>query len=122
MTQLLAASEHVLLRFVKTAIHALPFDHVARAAACDKIAGILLALACPWNHKIHGQGESILEAGQSVQSAVLAAVLVALEDVQSFASSHWSIQEPKGHKIKRHGAPPEPQICWNAAGVRLFGS
>src|SRR5713101_5887536 len=106
MTQFLAALEHIFLGLVEIRIHARAFDHVARAATSHQVARILLAFAGARHHEINGHDQNVLEAGPSVQSAVLAAELIAFQDFHSFRRAYGPVHQRQGHKIQWHGTPP----------------
>src|SRR5215469_8277025 len=109
----------MLLRLLEAGIDACALDGVAGRAACDEIARILLSFARSRNHEIHAHGQSILESGPSVQTAILANVLVALEDFAAFFERYRGIHQRKRNDADRHEGPPRRKSS-NQEGKRDF--
>src|SRR5882762_9627460 len=126
LPQLLTASQHILLRMFKIPINVRPLNRVARTSAIHKILRILLPLLRAWNNKVHPHHQRILKTGPSIQPAILAAVIVPLQNRQAFLQTCGLIYQGKRRDIQRHEPPPNRkslgQAKWEYADSRLsFG-
>src|SRR5690349_495665 len=98
-----ALLQHEGLGFVEIRINARALDGVARRAARHQIIRIFLAFLGPWLDEVHAHDQGVLKAGASVQPAVTADEIVALQDLFSFFTSYRRIHEGQGSNAKRHG-------------------
>src|SRR6202043_31712 len=95
--QLRAALPHVSLGFDEVVVLAAPLDHVARATARDQIARVLLSFSSARHDEINRHGQRVIETTHAVESAVLATVLIAFQDVHAFSYGYRLGYQRQGH-------------------------
>src|SRR6267378_5818739 len=106
LPQLLTASQHKLFRVLKTLIDLRPLNRVARPAASHQILRILLPLLRARHNKVHPHHQRILKTSPSIQPAILAAVIIPLQNRQAFLQTCRLIYQRKRRDIQRHEPPP----------------
>src|SRR5882762_10140511 len=127
LPQLLTASQHILLRMFKILINPRPLNRVARTATGHQILRILLPLLRARNNKVHPHHQRILKTGPSIQPAILAAIIIPLQNRQAFLQTCRLIYQRKRRNIQRHEPPPNRKSLgqgqkWECADSRLsFG-
>jgi len=97
--EFVASLEDVSFGLVEAAIDFAAFDHVAAAAAGNEILRVLLAFAGARDDEVDGHGQGIVEAGQAVESAILAAIVIALQDFYAFFQTDGLRHQGKGHEV-----------------------
>src|SRR5712671_8225423 len=127
LPQLLTASQHILLRMFKIPINLRPLNRVARPAASHQILRILLPLLRARNNKVHPHHQRILKTSPSIQPAILAAVIVPLQNRQAFLQTCRLIYQGKRRDIQRHEPPPNRKSLgqgqkWECADSRMSSS
>src|SRR5437868_668878 len=111
----------------KIPINPRSLDRVARTAASHQILRILLPLLRARNNKVHPHHQRILKTSPSIQPAILAAVIVPLQNRQAFLQTCRLINQRKRRYIQRHEPPPNRKslgrsLKWECADSRLsFG-
>src|SRR6267154_4120918 len=128
LPQLLTASQHIFLRMFKIPINLGPLNRVARTAASHQILRILLPLLRARHNKVHPHHQRILKTCPSIQPAILAAVIIPLQNRQAFLQTCRLINQGKRRDIQRHEPPPNRKSLgqgqkWECADSRmsLFG-
>src|SRR6267142_843784 len=106
LPQLLTASQHILLRMFKIPINLGPLNRVTSTAARHQILRILLPLLRARNNKVHPHHQSILKTSPSIQPAILAAVIIPLQNRQAFLQTCRLVYQGKRRDIQRHEPPP----------------
>src|SRR5712692_5635564 len=98
LPQLFALFEHEGLGFIEIGINARALDRVAGSATGYQIARILLSFASPRNNEIHPHDESVLETTPAVQSAILAAIIIAFQNSQTFLQAQRRSHQRQSRK------------------------
>jgi len=107
LAQLLAALKHISLGFLEVLEHAAALDQIARPAGGHQIMRVLLASPRTRHNEVHAHHQIVLEAGGPVQAAVLATIMVTLEDVQAlFKGQRLRTANELDELGYRHWAPP----------------
>src|SRR5713101_1606710 len=124
LPQLLAASQHILLRVFKTLVNLRPLNRVARTAAGHQVFRIFLPLLRARNNKVHAHHQRVLKTGPSIQPAILAAVIIPLQNRQALLQSRRLVYQGKRRDIQRHEQPPNRKSFgqgrkWECADSRL---
>jgi hypothetical protein len=86
--QIFAMFEDEGFGFVETGVDLCAFDGVAGRTASNQVAGIFLSFAGSRVDEIHAHHQGVFEAGASVEAAVFAAVIVALQNLEAFGHGH----------------------------------
>jgi len=84
VTQLDAAREDEGAGLVHAGVDTRALDGVAGSAAGHEIARIFLSLTGAGNDEIHTHDQGVLETGAAVKAAVLAAVIIAFQNLAAF--------------------------------------
>src|SRR5262249_5997424 len=113
LPQCFSLGKYVDLSVVKTCEHLCTLDGVARRAACDQVPWRLLALASARDDEIHAHDEGVFESRSAVQTAILAAVIVAFQNLAAFFHGNRCVNQRKSRKAQWHGTPPK----WESYGV-----
>ena len=98
LPQLLALFEHEGLGLIEVGVDARALNGVAGNATGYQIARIPLSFPGPRNNEIHAHDKGVLETGPAVQPAVLAAMIVAFENFQTFLQAQWRSHQGQRHK------------------------
>jgi hypothetical protein len=109
LAQLFPPLQDVGLGFLETLEHTPALDQIAWPARRCEVARLFLAAPRPRNHKIHGHDKVVLETGGTVQPAILAAVMIPLENIQPFLESQRLGAPNHLHQARNgHRTPPAP--------------
>jgi hypothetical protein len=82
-------------------------NQIARTAGSHQVASTFLAALRPWNDEVDRHDQRVLEARHAVESAILTAVPITLEDAKPLFQCHRLRATNEIHEIGyRHTTPP----------------
>ena len=93
-----ALFEYESFSIAEVGVHFGALNGVARSTASDQVAGVFFPFAGARMDKIDAHDESIFETGAAVEAAVLAAIVIAFENLQAFVHGYRGSHQGKGCK------------------------